>query len=910
MPSLQTRDSSKEPRRAGFSRNRDRQLSRKSVYSESSDDRTAQEDVLRRMDTQYDLDKHRSYAVPEQDERLSRPRRYSLTESSTNKTDYNDSLTEEQRAWAGIDSLLRHDGDAESIDVRDVLSPEIIAGLKSASNYGSDYDEGDDHDYADSGTEHTEDSHDRAMKLFCGVGSSLPSSLGNSLASTGQDLPTLMESSFSSQMTSSSARSIVSYLSRNNIIIQTDLREGPLKNFLAEIALNLEGNIEEEEDEGPLPVPHQSRQGPPPDLDPLGQQIVNAIMMEMKKMRETDDYDRDDDVDEEDDYDRDDPIEYSDEREAGYPEEGYQDYDGQEVQVEVDEDQYYREPEPEPIRQSPPPKTSPKKTPGTKRYDSPKVTAKSPPQQEVWKASEEPIIDMADMEDPMDGEFGQEDDLQSMPSMATFQAGEVDKILGDQDPLAWNTFGDIQFDSSHHRKEAALGPEMDAYQDEFDGYDDLAYDQADEQLLYEAEEQQYEDEDGQQYEENLPLPPPPVRSVRDQIVSGVVRPHPNILREEPPMSQYPSTKAPTKKKKKRAPTQQQQQQQQQEGSPREGRPLRRSKAAPSPRSPQERSKSLSRSRSKSVSKKTRSPGPVDSQRYASPRRNPSTTSKVGRKPVSRPDEHITPKAIRKALIVGTPKVTRKAATRPGTPAGLTPRKSTSRTPGATPKVGRKVSMSRPPPTTPRKQTSMPMVPRTPKTPKTPKTPRRAQSARSGEEATDRPRQAPRSSVVRKPKLMSAQQRMSQSFSDFGTTKTRGPTSFDSQDDLAYVPEAPSSGGVRKKKVKGRLVETRDSYRMAAFDVPHFSPYFVNPLSHQVAPRRLPNRPSTELNSKDAVEAWSRLLLRGACFARLPTRGWTLHKSASAAAHTDSHESEFVVRTVHRRSRVPCFYITM
>jgi hypothetical protein len=308
-----------------------------------------------------------------------------------------------------------------------------------------------------------------------------------------------------------------------------------------------------------------------------------------------------------------------------------------------------------------------------------------------------------------------------------------------------------------------------------------------------------------------------VRSVRDQIVSGVVRPHPTVLREDPPVAQHPSTRAPTKKKKKRPPAQQQHQP---EGSPREGRPLRRSKAAPSPRPPQERTSSVSRSRSKSVSKKPKPPGPVDSQRHASPRRNPSVTSKAGRRPMARPEEQITPKAIRKALVMGTPKASRKAATRPGTPAGLTPRKATARTPGTAPKVARKASMSRPPPTTPRKQNSMPMVPRTPKTPKTP---RRSQSARPGEEAADRPRQTPRSSgVVRKPKLKAAQQRMSQSFSDFRTTKAPGPRSFDSQGDLAYAPETPSksSGPVRKKKVKGMLLERRHFCQKAAFYVPN------------------------------------------------------------------------------------------
>ena len=327
MPSIMTKDS--HDRFRGQRVAAVKQVSKRSISSESSGSKVS---GMTGFETEFDLDKHRNYDVAR-----SRQRYEECEPTRASSTLEDDNLTDEQRAWAGIDAILDDD---VSIGEDDVLPEGIREALQHSQKRGGD-------DYGDDEEDSDEDSHDHAMKMFCGY----------SAGEDGGDLPTLMDSSFTSQFSQESARSVAnsvfSYLSKNNIIVQRDIHDGPLKNFLSEMAFNVEQteavNEEDEEndqkivnddddeteiellEEGASPKKRESEAAKDKDeddtstsLDPIGQQIINAIMTEMKRMKESDEYDEDDHVDDDDDDDDDDAYD-----EDEYDEERVEDDDGE-----------------------------------------------------------------------------------------------------------------------------------------------------------------------------------------------------------------------------------------------------------------------------------------------------------------------------------------------------------------------------------------------------------------------------------------------------------------------------------------------------------------------------------------------------------------------------------------------------
>lgn len=636
MPSIMTRDS-KDHHRRGVAASM-KQVSKRSVHSESSGSKLS---GMTGLEPEFDLDKHRDYDIARS------RRRYEECESPrASSTQGDDNLTDEQRAWAGIDAILDDDGSVG--EETDVLPEGIMAALQqSPTRGGHDCDEEDDVDEDDS-----DDSHDHALKMFCGY----------SAKEDGGDMPTLMNSSFSSQFSQESARSVFSYLSRNNIIVQRDIQDGPLKSFLTEMAYNIEqGEALNEEDEHNNQQPDsdddddeteiqlleesyrrdgeeatQNRRKEEDDtstsLDPIGQQIINAIMMEMNRMKESDEYDEDDHV-----YD-----------------EAYDEDEYEEVVVEDEDDEYYddgKQQDEYPMEYNTeeyapvsPPQSQSKNSSGSPK-ESPKNSAVSKPKQG-------PVVDPREL--PPLKDFVPEDECNnSIASMDTFQDDEVCKILTHQNPMAWASFGDLHFDSNHVTEQSELPstPLDDEDDDDFHS-------------------QSSPHENG---------PVSPLRSIKDQIMSGVVQPSSPIVQKEPqspqrsPLPQSPSksknrqslSKSPMKKKKK---------------PPAAGG----AEAVP---------------RRKSV---RNSGAPLKETRQSTTRsKNPNATPKVMRKSVSRPVDGATPtpKGMRKSVrrqdeTTTTPKLVRKSISRPdGTaPTPKPVRKSASRqSPPKTPQQGKKPS---------------------------------------------------------------------------------------------------------------------------------------------------------------------------------------------------------------------------
>lgn len=468
-----------------------------SASSESSDSKLS---GATGFDTEFDVDKHRHYDV------ANSRRRYeelSIRNCSSHDGSADESnMTEEQRAWAGIDAIL-DDNESVNPETENVLSQEIMAALQRTPNSADEEDYDDDYD------DDSEDSHDEKMKMFCGGGLKL----GDSAAY--DELPNLMDSSFSSQFSQESARSIFSYLSKNNIIVQRDIQDGPLKSFLTDMACNLEQgkpieeghenqDVDDVDDDTEIHLiedakVNSNQKGDTKEtgdgeedvvsLDPIGQQIINAIMTEMQRMKESDEYDEDDDVD--DQY-------YDDE------------YDEVEVEESCDEEVYDEQEEDEEREVE----RSPTRSPTT----SPINMGRAPAQ----KIKQEVAIQ--NLPDIKDRSFVEEEDLNnSIPSLDTFQDDEVNKILVHQNPMAWASFGDLHFDSNHAQPREL--PKTPLYEEESEGQ---------------------------------PSPFSPIRSVRDEIVSGIVSPP--ISRKEAPSPPPPSSSKPkrqpvakTQMKKKKKP---------------------------------------------------------------------------------------------------------------------------------------------------------------------------------------------------------------------------------------------------------------------------------------------------------------------------------------------------------------------
>ena len=364
--------------------------------------------------TAFDVDKHREYDVQKVVEEE--------TVQPSRSADDDDNLTDEQRAWAGIDEILADNG---SVYPGSILPSVIMNALQdSHSTQGGYLDEQGEPTFkpeVEYGMEpdSDDDSHDQAMKMLCGYSKS---------GVHHNDLPVLMDSSFSSlssQMSHESARSVLSYLSRNNIILQRDISEGPLKDFLMEMTSDLldenaETNGEENvfTDDGAAQRnggTSQENNGKEVVLDAIGQQLVNAILTEMQRMRESEEYD-------EDDYD---------DGDYDVAELGSEEYSDENDEAENLEDVHEYNDQPHPAEKNHPFRESPK---------SPKEPKRDP---------REPDLD--DCEEIMEENLND-----SIPSMDTFQDDEVTKILDDQDPSAWSTFGDLQFDPG----EAAQPPSL------------------------------------------------------------------------------------------------------------------------------------------------------------------------------------------------------------------------------------------------------------------------------------------------------------------------------------------------------------------------------------------------------------------------------------------------------------------
>jgi len=156
----------------------------------------------------------------------------------------NEGLTEEQRAWAGIESVL---DDNETIDTREVLPEEVIqamsysySSMQSASlRMGSPRRQRKAlsklQDSQQQPLEEKEeddvslDSHDRALRKMCG---------GHQ--NDDNDIPALLNSSFSSLQSEQTAKSILSFVSAKNLIVQDNFEDGPLKDFLGNMTKALE----------------------------------------------------------------------------------------------------------------------------------------------------------------------------------------------------------------------------------------------------------------------------------------------------------------------------------------------------------------------------------------------------------------------------------------------------------------------------------------------------------------------------------------------------------------------------------------------------------------------------------------------------------------------------------------------
>ena len=429
-----------------------KQGSKRSVSSESSESKLS---GAIGFETEFDIDKHRDYDIRQ-------PRRSYNDCATTRASMVHDesNMSDEQRAWAGIDAIL--DDDDESLDPENVLSKEIIAALRQTPPRPRIEDNGEDDNSTSS-----EDSHDHALKVFCGIKS------GESV----EDLPNLMNSSFSSQFSHESARSVFSFLSKHNIIVQRDIKNGPLKNFLADMAYNLEKeepieedfessehgesiaeNVDNDDDEhaddgkgssnvDSAIIAAKQEQGKIKDevLDPIGQQIINAIMTEMKRMKETNEYDED----------------------SHRGSEEAEEY----AEIILVHKELQQTSKSFATRQ------------GTRENE---LKSRLKPQKSAG---------LRDTKESAEHVVTPEDDLNnSIPSLDTFQDDEVYKILDHQNPMAWASFGDLHFDSNHVCEEPTL-PQTPLY-------------------------------NGETEDHSSPSPTShfPIKCLRNEIVSGIVSP--------------------------------------------------------------------------------------------------------------------------------------------------------------------------------------------------------------------------------------------------------------------------------------------------------------------------------------------------------------------------------------------------
>jgi hypothetical protein len=142
-----------------------------------------------------------------------------------------DSLAEEDRAWAGIEAVL---DDIESVATHDVLSEALIrsssSSIPATSFLGKERPEDDNDDNYD-------DSHDAFME-----------GLSAEKSSHGDEMPSL--ASYSSLLSAVSiAQSILSCISKRNLILQEDLTDNPMKEFIGSIT----NTLERKQQAGPAP---------------------------------------------------------------------------------------------------------------------------------------------------------------------------------------------------------------------------------------------------------------------------------------------------------------------------------------------------------------------------------------------------------------------------------------------------------------------------------------------------------------------------------------------------------------------------------------------------------------------------------------------------------------------------------
>jgi hypothetical protein len=143
-------------------------------------------------------------------------------------------LTEEERAWAGIEAVL---DDIESVATHDVLPEAVIRSRSSSSSskpatsfLGKGMSEDDDGD-------NDIDSHDAFME-----------GLNAEQSPDGDDMPLL--ASYSSLLsTVSIAQSIISCLSKRDLISQEDLVDNPVEEFIG----SMTDTLEKKQQAGPAP---------------------------------------------------------------------------------------------------------------------------------------------------------------------------------------------------------------------------------------------------------------------------------------------------------------------------------------------------------------------------------------------------------------------------------------------------------------------------------------------------------------------------------------------------------------------------------------------------------------------------------------------------------------------------------
>lgn len=163
-------------------------------------------------------------------------------------------MTGEERAWAGINDILDGD-DGESVMTKEVLPKEIIEAMNrsfgsilsvkvrsldkdakslSWSKITPQVERKDQAQYQkqiqyDEQSNNSEESHDNNMKQLCGY-----------LSPSSAQMPGLMDMSFSSMQSETSAVSLLSYVTSKNLIKQEAVTDTALKGFLGNITKVLE----------------------------------------------------------------------------------------------------------------------------------------------------------------------------------------------------------------------------------------------------------------------------------------------------------------------------------------------------------------------------------------------------------------------------------------------------------------------------------------------------------------------------------------------------------------------------------------------------------------------------------------------------------------------------------------------